>query len=114
MGDSGWARVNVLGLLARLASAKATNRCAALERLLRETQERFEDLLAISSDWIWETDAEHRPAFSGRLAESGVDPDALIGKQRTDIIDPSLAEAERRLHLDDLAVRAVPRLPSTR
>ena len=88
----------------RSASAKATNRCAALERLLRETQERFEDLLAISSDWIWETDAEHRfSRFSGRLAESGVDPDALIGKLRTDIIDPSMAEVERRRHLDDLA-----------
>ena len=32
-----------------------------------------------------------------------MDPDALIGKLRTDIIDPSMPEAERRRHLDDLA-----------
>lgn len=90
----------------RSASAKAEDRCAALERQLRETQERFQDLLAISSDWIWETDETLRfSRFSGRLAESGVDPDALIGKLRTDIMDPSLPEAERRRHLDDLAAR---------
>ncbi len=91
----------------RSASAKkAEDRCAALERQLRETQERFQDLLAISSDWIWETDEGLRfSRFSGRLAESGVDPDALIGKLRTDIMDPSLPEDVRRRHVDDLAAR---------
>jgi PAS domain S-box-containing protein len=90
----------------RSKSTKRESRCAALERQLRETEERFEDLLAISSDWIWETDEALRfSRFSGRLAESGVDPDSLIGKLRTDIIDPSLPETERQRHLDDLAAR---------
>jgi PAS domain S-box-containing protein len=90
----------------RSKSTKRESRCAALERQLRETEERFEDLLAISSDWIWETDEALRfSRFSGRLAESGVDPDSLIGKLRTDIIDPSSPEAERQRHLDDLAAR---------
>jgi PAS domain S-box-containing protein len=91
----------------RSASARKEDRCAALERQLRETQERFQDLLEVSSDWIWETDETLRfSRFSGRLAEvSGVNPDALIGKLRTEIMDPSLLEDERRRHLDDLAAR---------
>ncbi len=76
-----------------------------LERQLRDMEQRFQDLLDASSDWIWETDHELRfTGFSGRLAEvSGVDPKALIGKKRSDLMDPSIAEDVRRAHLDDLA-----------
>jgi PAS domain S-box-containing protein len=79
----------------------------ALERELRETQERFEDLASISSDWIWETDAEHRfTGFTGRLAEvSGIDPNRIIGRRRTEIVDPTMSAEVRQQHLDDLAAR---------
>src|SRR5690606_5439279 len=73
----------------------------------RETEERFNDLLEVSSDWVWETDDQLRfTKFSGRLAEvSGVDPKALIGKTRTDIMDPSIPSDERQRHLEDLEAR---------
>ncbi|HEX2116162.1 MAG TPA: PAS-domain containing protein [Alphaproteobacteria bacterium] len=84
---------------------RSGERIRALERQLRETQQRFEELLDISSDWIWETDADHRfTSFSGRLAEvSGVDPGKILGRRRTDIMDPTLSAEVRRQHLEDLA-----------
>jgi PAS domain S-box-containing protein len=77
----------------------------ALERELSLVQERFADLLDISSDWVWETDAEHRfTEFSGRLAQvSGVDPEKIVGRRRTDIVDPTMPPEVRKQHLDDLA-----------
>jgi PAS domain S-box-containing protein len=80
-------------------------RVRALERQLHGMQQSFQDLLDISSDWIWETDADHRfIAFSGRLAEvSGVDPNKILGRSRTEIMDPTLPTDVRQQHLDDLA-----------
>lgn len=89
----------------RSALLDAEARCELLERQLRDMEQRFQDLLDASSDWIWETDHELRfTRFSGRLKEvSGVDPRELIGKKRSDLMDPSIAEDVRRAHLDDLA-----------
>ena len=87
------------------APDKSGTRVRALERELRETQQRFSELLDISSDWIWESDADHRFVnFSGRLSEvSGVDPNKLLGRKRTEIMDPTLPAEVRKQHLDDLA-----------
>jgi PAS domain S-box-containing protein len=84
---------------------RSGERFRALERQLRETQQRFEDLIDISSDWVWETDADHRfTSFSGRLAEvSGADPSTIMGRKRTDIMDPALSHEVLQAHLDDLA-----------
>jgi PAS domain S-box-containing protein len=90
-----------------VTSEGSGDRLRALERELRETRERFADLLDVSSDWIWETDAEHRfTHFTGRLAEvSGIDPDKIVGRRRTEIVDPTMQDETRRRHLDDLAAR---------
>jgi PAS domain S-box-containing protein len=86
---------------------RSGERVRALERQLHETQQRFEDLLDISSDWIWETDESYRfTKFSGRLAEvSGIDPNSIVGKKRTEIMDPTLPPEVLRQHLDDLEAR---------
>lgn len=108
MGSRGGSRATVAtrGRPKRRAKPEQSGgRLRALERELRATQERFADLLDISSDWIWETDREHRfTAFSGRLAQvSGLDPAEITGRRRTDIVDPTMPEDVRRQHLDDLA-----------
>ena len=76
------------------ASISLEERHRALELKLRDTEQRLADLVQISTDWIWETDAEHRfTYFSGRLTEvSGVEPSAVIGKTRTDIMNVALDE----------------------
>ena len=87
------------------APDKSGERVRALERELRDMQQRFTDLLDISSDWVWETDADHRfIGFSGRLSEvSGADPKNILGRKRTEIMDPTLPADVRQQHLDDLA-----------
>lgn len=54
------------------------------EAALTEAQARLADFVAASSDWLWETDAEHRfTAFSDRFGEIlGIDPADLIGRRR--------------------------------
>ena len=75
-------------------------RCEA-EARLRTSEERFRDFAQSSSDWFWETDAEHRfSQLSGysptldRLLEQGI-----IGRTRLELMDgmvpPEVAEAHR-------------------
>ena len=64
------------------------------EVVLRESEERFRSLSALSSDWFWETDAEHR--FKGtppRVTEiTGFKAPTYVGKRRWEV--PGLAPAE--------------------
>ncbi len=56
----------------------------ASERALHDSESRFRSLTALSSDWYWEQDEEHR--FT-RIGGSGVQPEAvarLVGKRRWD------------------------------
>jgi PAS domain S-box-containing protein len=91
----------------RATSESSGERIRALERELQEMRDRFTDLLDVSSDWMWETDAEHRfTQFTGRLAQvSGIEPDRIVGRRRTEIVDPTMPDEVRRQHLADLAAR---------
>jgi len=51
-------RVAGLQALARLVEAELERRLLTIE--LERSTERFRDLAQMSSDWMWETDAEHR------------------------------------------------------
>ena len=57
---------------------------------------RFRDIAALSSDWFWETDADHRFSFlSTTIAGvSGMTPDDHVGKTREEMMGD-------RLHPDD-------------
>jgi PAS domain S-box-containing protein len=55
-------------------------------RELKNSADRFHLYAEVSSDWFWETDAEHRfTFFSSHLYEStGASPEELLGKTRED------------------------------
>lgn len=56
------------------------------ERAARLSEQRFRDILESSTDWVWETDREHRfSMLSGHLIElSGEVPKEVLGKTRFD------------------------------
>ncbi|MBL8333988.1 MAG: PAS domain-containing protein [Rubrivivax sp.] len=67
-----------------IADAQARVRA---EQALRESEQRFRDLTTLSSDWYWETDAEHRfTTMAGRVGPgSVVDPDVCLGRCRWEL-----------------------------
>ena len=60
------------------------------ERYLRESRERFKSLLAMSSDWYWESDKEHSiTLMSEGIDKTGLNRLAIIGKCLWELdIDP--------------------------
>ena len=60
-------------------------------RSLRESETRFRSLSALSSDWFWETDRDHRFVMTPSRVESvtGLGPQAYVGKTRWEV--PGLA-----------------------
>jgi PAS domain S-box-containing protein len=71
-----------------------------------DAESRLRDFLEISSDWVWETDAELRfTAVSGRLEElTGVAVAEVLGKTRREVMLDTESPAARR-HLADLEAR---------
>ena len=69
------------------------------EDALRLSEQRFRDFAISASDWLWETDAEHRFTWLSPNVEDlvGVPPDWHYGKTRREImapgVDPELIEA---------------------
>jgi PAS domain S-box-containing protein len=58
------------------------------EEALKESEERFRRLVESTTDWVWETDADHRfrwfsPSFSRVL---GMPATTLLGKRREDLV----------------------------
>jgi PAS domain S-box-containing protein len=64
-------RLTGLEALARLAESELERRL--MSQRLRDAAERYRDLAEVSSDWVWETDAQHR------LADMVADHPALLG-----------------------------------
>jgi PAS domain S-box-containing protein len=66
------------------------------------------ELAEISSDWLWETDEEHRFSWLSDSFEeaSGKSKDHFIGRRRSELIDPDVhANETLQDHLDALAAR---------
>ena len=61
---------------------------ASRQASLEDSRERLFDFAAASSDWYWETDAEHRLAWLSEGFERafGVRPDAFLGKDRSTLV----------------------------
>lgn len=57
------------------------------ESKLKASEQRFRDLVSLSTDWYWEQDAEFRfTRFSGPALEKiGIDTRHLLGKTRWEI-----------------------------
>jgi len=54
-----------------------------MELALSESERRFRDFAEVSSDWYWETDAQHRFAYLSD--QPGIDPAKRIGKTRWEL-----------------------------
>ncbi len=67
----------------RMLMVRNTTEATQRERALRESEARYIRLTQIASDWVWETDANHRfTSVSGRFEEiTGMQPESLIGKR---------------------------------
>ncbi len=72
------------------SQALASQEMAELHQQLQASQARLANLVALSSDWVWETDADGRFIdISDGLARAGVDPASLIGQTRQiDVLPP--------------------------
>jgi PAS domain S-box-containing protein len=56
------------------------------EEGVRQSEQRFRDYAETSSDWFWETGADHAFTYvSERLSAFGIDRASLIGKHRLDV-----------------------------
>jgi diguanylate cyclase (GGDEF)-like protein/PAS domain S-box-containing protein len=77
------------------------------ERALQESEGRFRQLVAMSSDWYWEQDAALRfTALTGDFPEkSGIRLASILGKTRWEYV-PSMADSEAgRAHIAALQAR---------
>jgi PAS domain S-box-containing protein len=76
------------------ASARDITPRVVVEQALRESQRKLEDLIAVVSDWVWETDAERRyvSCSEGVRRVLGYDPEEVIGKTPWDFMVPADVE----------------------
>ena len=60
------------------------------EAALRESQERFQDIVTNTGDWIWEIDREGRYTYCSPVVKQvlGYEPDAVLGKHFYDFFHP--------------------------
>ena len=87
------------------------------EAALRESEQRFRDIAEVGSEWIWETDADHRfTFFAGATVEGltplGPRPKDILGKTHWELVgaDPETDEQWRRCKAEFDAHRAFRRL----
>ncbi|MEX2454549.1 MAG: PAS domain S-box protein, partial [Rhodospirillaceae bacterium] len=69
----------------------------AVQEALKQSEARFRGFTESSSDWIWETDTEHRLVWlsEGVAMHSDMSLDDLLGKTRWDAFGIDLAQDER-------------------
>ncbi len=74
---------------------------------LRQSEQRFQDVAELASDWFWEMGPDLRFTYlSGRLSEvTGLSADQFLGKSRSDVAKQHLDKPEWRAHLADLEAR---------
>lgn len=74
---------------------------------LRQSEQRFKDFAEASTDWLWETDAEHRYSWFSRNVEAvtGVPREWHYGKTRLEITEDDINSPQWQTHLQQLAVR---------
>ena len=75
-------------------------------RALTESEARLRDFAEASSDWLWETDEEHRFAwFNKRYDTLGFDPSLSLGRSRLEFRAGDPADGDWEAHARDLAER---------
>jgi len=74
------------------------------EKALIETEQKLRDYLSVSSDWLWEQDADARLTFASSNSV-GIDTDSMLGKMSWDLVTDSLTPDELVLFRGDLSAR---------
>ena len=76
-----------------------------IEREITESEARFRDFAESSSDWLWETDPDHRyTKFMGNIGDpTKFDPRTLVGTVCYDAIAPNNDAKLLGAHKEDLA-----------
>ncbi|MGA8400258.1 MAG: ATP-binding protein [Stellaceae bacterium] len=71
---------------------------------LKQSEERFRDFAMTSSDWLWETDAEHRFTYlSENVQKLGANPSQYLGKTRFECAGDIETDPEKwRAHCEAL------------
>ena len=90
-------------------------RVAQLEQELAASEQRFRDIAELSSNWFWETDAQHRFVYMSASVERcvGVAPQWHYGKTREQIAaevkptGPDVLDYGSRTRFDDPKLRAL-------
>lgn len=99
------AAVSGLGALARLCRKELEHRRAM--RTLAASESRLRDLAMVSTDWFWQTDAEHRFL---EVEQEGTHrysaPATIVGKTRWELASADLSHPYWQAHLATLARRA--------
>lgn len=79
------------------------------ELALRDSESRMQDFLEAASEWLWETDDQHRfTYFSSRMEDVlGLRIEDALGKSRLDMVDRSLETDDDKWsdHIKDLEAR---------
>ena len=78
-----------------------------VEESLRQHQARLMDFLSVASDWLWETDAEHRFVYiTDEPDKTGIASSWVLGKTRWQLAEIEPDQDEHwRTHLADLEAR---------
>ena len=76
----------------------------AADAELRRSEERFRSLAEGTTDWVWETDAEHRLSWLTSSTGDYVNsPESMIGQRRRDLARASESDEPLwRAHMEDL------------
>ena len=77
------------------------------KREIEDSRRRFQDFAEASSDWMWETDAEHRFTLFAGNRERAItfDPEKTLGKTRLELMAANVPAELAARHRADLAAR---------
>jgi PAS domain S-box-containing protein len=73
---------------------------------LSESERRFQDIAEVSTDWLWETDTDHRYVAMGQSPHHGGPLDMLLGRTRWELAGGDVErDPNWRKHKEDLDAR---------
>ncbi len=97
--DSSGKPVRMVGVVQDISDAVLMNKA------LKNSEQRFRDLVESTSDWIWEVDTQGRYTYASPKVEDilGYKPDEIIGKTPFDLMPPDEAERVTEIFRDIVA-----------